>query len=184
LPTPAKTSRDALVAIARRLVESAGADAVTVSAVAQEAGVKGPSLYKHFADRGALLKAVEINVLGELEAVLRAGTKGRTAKQRLRAMAATYRRFAKKNPRRYEVLYSRDAFADPDIAAACYAAAKPLFEELERAGVHAKRILPLSRTLTAFLHGFVSMEIVNAFRLGGDIDEAFEEGIETILREV
>jgi AcrR family transcriptional regulator len=99
LPTPAKTSRDALVAIARRLVESAGADAVTVSAVAQEAGVKGPSLYKHFADRGALLKAVEINVLGELEAVLRAGTKGRTAKQRLRAMAATYRRFAKKNPR-------------------------------------------------------------------------------------
>jgi hypothetical protein len=30
----------------------------------------------------------------------------------------------------------------------------------------------------------VSMEIVNAFRLGGDIDEAFEEGIETILREV
>jgi AcrR family transcriptional regulator len=182
LPTPAKTSREALVGIARGLVESAGADALTVSAVAHEAGVKGPSLYKHFADRGELLKAVEMEVLGELEQVLRERMKGRTVRQRLKAMAAAYRQFASDNPRHYELLYSRNAFADPDIAAACYAAARPLFEELGRAGVPEKGILPLARTLTAFLHGFVSMEIANAFRLGGDIDEAFAEGIETILR--
>lgn len=181
MPTPAKTSHDKLVGIARSLVERGGADALTVSAVAQSAGVKAPSLYKHFADRAALLKAVEIAVLHELETVLRAGTKGRTPKQRLRSMATTYRRFAIEHPRRYGVIYSEHAFDDAEIAAACYVVAKPLFEELRAAGIAEGNVLPLSRTFTAWLHGFVSMEIVQAFRLGGSIDEAFEDGLKTIL---
>ncbi len=184
MPTPAKTSRQELVSIARGMIETGGADALTVSAVAQSAGVKGPSLYKHFADRSALLKAVEISVLHELEGVLRAGTRGKTSQARLRSMAATYRTFATGRPRIYEVIYSRNAFDDPEIAAACLFAARPLLEELRKAGIPEQRILPLARTLTAFLHGFVSMEIVNAFRLGGNIDDAFEEGLLTILREV
>jgi AcrR family transcriptional regulator len=181
MPTPAKTSQNALIGIARSLVETGGADALTVSAVAQIAGVKAPSLYKHFTDRAALLKAVEIAVLHELEATLRAGTKGRTPRTRLRSMGITYRRFALDHPRLYGIIYSEHAFDDPEIAAACYFAAKPLFEELEAAGIAKARILPLSRTLTAWLHGFVSMEIVHAFRLGGSIDDAFEDGLKTIL---
>ena len=184
MPTPAKTSLDQLVAIARTLVDQGGADALTVSAVAQSAGVKAPSLYKHFADRAALLKAVEIAVLHELEGVLRRETKGKTPAARLRSMARVYRRFALEKPHRYEVIYSRNAFDDPEIAAACLFSAKPLFEELRTAGIAEARILPLSRTLTAFLHGFVSMEIVKAFRLGGDIDRDFEESVATILAEV
>lgn len=184
MPTPAKTSLDALVTIARQLVDAGGVDDLTVSAVAQIAGVKPPSLYKHFADRAALLKAVEIAVLEELAVILRAGTKGRTPKQRLRALATTYRKFATDHPKRYGVIYSEHAFDDPEIAAACYVAAMPLFEELEAGGVPKARILPLSRTFTAWMHGFVSMEIIQAFRLGGSIDDAFEDGLKTILKEL
>lgn len=182
MPTPAKTSRAELLRIALTLVDEHGANALTLSAVAQEAGVKPPSLYKHFADRAALLKEVEIEVLHLLEGAIRSGTKGRTPNQRLHAMALTYRNFAIEKPHRYACIYSENAFADPEIAAASYFSAKPLFEELERAGVPQDEILPVSRTLTAFLHGFVSMEIVNAFRLGGDINEAFEKGLATLLK--
>ena len=45
-------------------------------------------------------------------------------------------------------------------------------------------MLPLSRTLVAFLHGFVLMEIGNAFNLGGSVDDAFESALMTILREI
>jgi hypothetical protein len=36
--------------------------------------------------------------------------------------------------------------------------------------------------LVPFLHGFISMELANAFRLGGGLDAAFEKGVSTILR--
>jgi AcrR family transcriptional regulator len=181
MPTPAKTSRATLVGIARSLIETGGSDTLTISAVALRAGVKGPSLYKHFSDRSALLKAVEIDVLHELEAVLRRETAGNTARERLFSMARVYRRFANSKPHRYSLIYSGDTADDPDIAAACLFSAKPLFEELERAGIPTERVLTLSRTLVAFLHGFVSMEIAKAFRLGGDLEDAFTAGLETIL---
>lgn len=181
MPTPAKTSRPKLIGYARALIEQSGADALTLGAVATAAGVKAPSLYKHFADRAALLKAVELGVINDLEAVLRAGTTGQTANQRLHSMSMAYRRFAIEHPNGYALIFSRNAFNDTELAEASRFAVQPLFEELQKAGVSAEQILPLSRTLTAFLHGFVSMESARAFRLGGSVDGAFEAGLSTIL---
>lgn len=181
MPTPAKTSREALQTIARRLVEASGPDALTVGAVALAAGIKPPSLYKHFADRAALLKAVEIDVLHELEAYIRREMIGSRPKERLKAMARAYRAFGIKSPHRYKVIYSGNAFIDPEIRAACLFSAQPMFEELQAAGLPEDRVLSVSRTIVPFLHGFVLMEIGSAFNLGGDVDEAFETGLETIL---
>jgi hypothetical protein len=44
----------------------------------------------------------------------------------------------------------------------------------ERDALHA------ARTFTAWLNGFVSMELAGAFRLGGDVEHAFEYGVERI----
>lgn len=181
MPTPAKTSAEQLIGIALDLIETGGAEAATIAAVTQAAGVKGPSLYKHFVDRHALLRAAEIAILHELEAMLRRQTKGATARERLWAMAHAYRRWGKRHPHRYSMLYRSDISQDEELVTACLFAAAPLFEELRAAGVGDAVRLPLSRTLVAFLHGFVTMEIAKAFWLGGSIDEAFEAGIETIL---
>src|SRR4029453_2892316 len=50
--------RDALLDAAVDLVVSGGADAVSMEAVAERAGVSRPLVYKHFANRGELLAAV------------------------------------------------------------------------------------------------------------------------------
>lgn len=181
MPTPAKTSLAELVSIARGLVETTGPDALTLGALAGKAGIKAPSLYKHFADRAAMLKAVEIQLLHELEAWLRQETRGDTPKQRLKAMARAYRAWGKLKPNCYRVIYSGNAFIDPEIRAACLFSAQPLFEELRGSGVPEDRVLPVSRTIVPFLHGFVLMEIGSAFNLGGDVEDAFETGLETIL---
>jgi hypothetical protein len=44
-----------------------------------------------------------------------------------------------------------------------------------------ERAIDAARTLTAFAHGFVSMELAGAFRLGGDVDEAYRFAIESIV---
>ena len=38
-----------------------------------------------------------------------------------------------------------------------------------------------ARTIVAWAHGFVTMELAGAFRLGGDLDAAYAFGIEAIL---
>ena len=184
MPTPAKTSREELVSIALGLVETGGVAALTVSAVAKAAGIKGPSIYKHFTDRLALLRAAEIEVIKDLEAVLRASIRGRTARARIVSLANAYRGFAKSQPHRYELLYSRNIAGDPELAAASRSGVQPLFDELRAAGVPDARLLTLARTLTAFMHGFVSMELVGAFRLGGDLERDFQDSLATILSEI
>jgi hypothetical protein len=44
------------------------------------------------------------------------------------------------------------------------------------------KALLAARVLAPYLHGFVAMELSAAFRLGGGLDAAFENGVSTILR--
>jgi len=42
--------------------------------------------------------------------------------------------------------------------------------------------LPAARTVVAWAHGFLTMELGGAFQLGGDVDEAWEYGVTRFVR--
>jgi AcrR family transcriptional regulator len=186
MPAVAKTSDHAVVAAARALIERHGAAALSMQAVAAQVGVRAPSLYKRFSDRDALLRAVCEDALVELGAQLAAAAAGpptaKAAARELAAMAHAYRHFARRSPRTYALLFAADAGEIPAVGAHPQAAT-PVLERL-RLLVPARRLLPAARLLTAFIHGFVSMELAGAFQLGGSIDEAFDYGVEHILAAV
>ena len=180
MPSPPKTTDEEVVAAARKLVHRHGRDGFSMRDVAAAVGVRAPSLYGRFADREALLAAVELALWRELAAALaRAAIPARPAAV-LTEMARAYRRFAKTNPREYALMHdprAKRSAAGTRARAAAVAPAMPAFVAL--AGeVGALRA---ARVLTPFLHGFVSMELAGAFRLGAGIDEAFEHGVATIL---
>ena len=183
MPTPAKTSARALIDIGIALATEGGVDAVTIAAVAKAAGIKGPSLYKHFSDRQALLTAIEIAILHELEVRVRQ-VKARAPRQRIIAIAQAYRAYWQAVPLRYSMLFRMNTAGDAALAEAHQFASRPLFEQVVAAGVPPERIPIVARTLVAFMHGFVGIEIAQGFRLAGSLDATFAAGLETVLAEV
>ncbi len=177
-PAPARTSDAAIVAAARRLLERDGPAGVTMQAVGAAVGVRGPSLYKRFADRAALLRAVEDAALADLSARLRECSTG-PPRAALRRMAAAYREFALAAPPVYALLFSSESWDEARIAARQASVASLLQATGKLAGP--PNALPAARLLTAFMHGWVSMEIAGAFRLGGDIEAAFEYSLTTLI---
>ena len=166
MPAPTRTSLEEIVAAGRGLLEEGGPDAVTMQAVAQRVGVRAPSLYKRVRDRDALVGLVAAATVDDLAARLAAG--GRLARRPrprlpgLRAGAAGGLPPAAVDRRRPRRPWSARA-------PRCCGPRPPWSGPAQA--------LDAARLVTAWVTGFVSMELAGAFRLGGDLEGAFEFGL-------
>jgi AcrR family transcriptional regulator len=179
-PAPARTSREAIVAAGRALLEEGGLDAVTMQAVADRVGVRAPSLYKRLDDRSALIAAIAGDVLEDLGRAVHPALEADDPADAVRIMADRYRAFAHGSPGAYQLIFTRLLpTAQPTVETNARASADLLI--LAERLVGRERSLEAARLLTAFAHGFVSMELAGAFRLGGDVDAAFRFAVETLI---
>lgn len=180
MSAPAKTSDREICEAVRRLLESHGETGLSMRTVAGAVGIRAPSLYKRFADRNDLLSAAARDALRELaELMVNPVDVGHTYDS-LERMAHIYRKFARKNPRTYALIFSETMAAREDLLPARQASAEPLLSLLTQA-VGKEAALPAARMLVSYLHGFVSMELAKTFRFGGNVQEAFQYGLTKML---
>src|SRR5688500_16531385 len=165
MPTPERTSLKAIVDAGRALLETGGPARLTMQAVAERVGVRSPSLYKRVRDRDALLGLVVTATIEEL------GQRLAAADATLGALVRTYRALAHERPEGFRLILSADA--DADELARASAPMLRVAEEL----VGEAEALEAARLITAWATGFITMELAGAFRLGGDLDAAFEYGL-------
>ncbi|MCI1019254.1 WHG domain-containing protein [Microbacterium sp. C5A9] len=181
MPAPQRVSTPALVAAVRTIAERDGVDAVTMSAVAAAVGVRAPSLYKRAANRHDLLRLAADDAAAELGTRIDAVVDDATdAREVLAGVARALRDFATRSPRVTTLLFNAptpEATPSPETLA-------PLMTTLLGAvsALTSADPLPVARTLTAWAYGFCMMEQNGGFRQGGDVDEAFDRGLEIVLR--
>jgi AcrR family transcriptional regulator len=176
MPTPDRTSLDDIVRAARDLLESAGLPGVSMQAVAERVGVRAPSLYKRVRSRDDLIRLVAEATLGDLEARLDSVSAAGDARARLAALAHGLRDFARERPAGYRLVFSPPSDATrlpPESLARASSALLAVAADLAGPG----EALEAARTVTAWATGFIGMELAGAFRLGGDVDAAFDYGI-------
>ena len=178
-PARARTSQTDIVAAGRELLEAGGLDAVTMQAIADRVGIRAPSLYKRFAGRGDLIAAIGASVLADLGEELAPFIDLEPAAG-VRAVAEAFRRFALGHPRSYELIFMSLPPGSRPPADLNAAAAAPLVELAGRL-TGPDQALEAARLITAFAHGFVSMELSGAFRLGGDVDAAYRYGVDVLV---
>ncbi|MCS3842963.1 TetR/AcrR family transcriptional regulator [Microbacterium sp. AK031] len=180
MPTPDRTSLDEIIAAGREILEAAGPSGLTMQAVALRVGVRAPSLYKRVRDRDALIAAVAESVIDdladELERVEQDGIEHDRTDELLAGLATAYRAFARAHPEGFRVMFTASApLASLDRAAGPVLRASAALAGEEHA-------LEAARLLTAWMTGFLQMELAGAFRLGGDVDQAFEYGLTRLVR--
>ncbi len=173
MPTPSRTSLDAITAAGDASLETRGLPGLTMQAVAQAVGVKPPSLYKHVADRDALVGLVADAAATDLATYLaeHGGAAGLAGRGDLAGLARSLRAWAMAHPERFRLVFSGQG--SPEVAAA---AGAPLLKAARDLVGPADK-LSAARLVTAWATGFISMELAGAFQLGGDVDEAFEYGV-------
>jgi AcrR family transcriptional regulator len=165
MPTPERTSLAEIVAAGRDILEAEGPSRLTMQAVAKRVGVRAPSLYKRVRDRDALLGLVAATNIDEL------GQRLAASEATMTGLAHTYRAFAHERPEGFRLILSTGA--EPEALAR---AADPVLRVAAELAGSAKA-LEAARLVTAWATGFITMELAGAFRLGGDLELAFEFGL-------
>lgn len=176
MPTPDKTSIDAIVAAARDLLEAEGLTGLTMQTVAKRVGVRAPSLYKRVANRDDLIRLVAEATLTDLAERLDAASS-------LVGLANEFRKFGLKQPAAFQLVMTPGSGVPVARTEFAAAASAPV---LRFAGALADqdKTLEAARTLTAWVTGFVSMELHRGFNLGGDVEDAWNYGIAAITRAI
>lgn len=178
MPAHAHTSTAAIVTAGRRLLEEVGVEALTMREVAKAVGVRAPSLYKRMSGRPELLRLILEDLADELTAVVDAAVGSGDPASDLRVLWDAYRRFAHANPIAYTLLWAPQAVPG---ATDRYQRTSVTLLRLVTDLVGRQQALPAARTIVAWSHGFITMELAGAFRLGGDVDQAWDFGLDRVL---
>ena len=174
-----RLDREAVLVAAEALVDRDGWAELTMTALANELGVKVPSLYNHIPNLEALRGELQLRTLRDIGALLNRKAMGRTGETAMRALAAAFRRFASEHPGRYGLAMrapvDRDAFAVASTDAGAALAAVIRSYGIDDAS------LEMQLSAFAALHGVLVLEHAAFFPPGIDVDRVFELVLDALL---
>ena len=176
---PRTTEKEILDAIAN-LLSTAGLEGVTMSAVATAVGIQAPSLYKRYKNREAMLRALATRSLTEMRSLLQDQIIEGDDRTSILEMGRTLRTYAQGNQAIYLLIFGPQlAEIDPGTDARIEVS-RPILEIISR-NFASDSVLPTARLLVSFVHGFISLELVGAFRIDGETAKDFEIALTTLV---
>jgi AcrR family transcriptional regulator len=172
---PSRLSRDSIVNAALTFLDREGWDALTINALANQLGTKGPSLYNHVQSLDDLRRTVRMRVVGDIIDMLNTVGQGRTRDDAVMVMASAYRSYAHHHPGRYSA-FTRMPLGgdDPEFTDATRAAAAPVIEVLASYGLQGENAFYAALEFWSAMHGFVLLEMTGAMN-GIDTDAVFTD---------
>jgi AcrR family transcriptional regulator len=180
--------RRALLDEALATIRTEGVNGLTLREIGDRLGVSRTALYRHFADKGALLTAVATEgfrtLRQQLATAWEEGGRGRAAFQ---AMGVAYIRFAVANPSHYRVMFGR--FVDPEerepeLSAEAGGAFQALVDALatlqQQGVVGGDKTVLMARFVWSVVHGVSMLGIDGRLREPGGIEELMLYAIERL----
>src|SRR4051812_20610397 len=166
--------RRALLQAAVRTIQKQGIHALTLRAVGDDLGVSRTALYRHFADKSALLAAVAGEGFRLLRLELESAWDGGKDQAAFQAMGEAYVRFAREHPSHYRVMFGSGfdrSATNPELLeegpAAFQILVGALVEQQQKGLVRADDPLTQARFVWSLVHGIAMLTLDGAFEAEG-----------------
>jgi AcrR family transcriptional regulator len=180
MATRAGLDHETVVRAAAALADQYGLEEVSLAALAEQLGVRTPTLYHYVDGLAGLKRALALLGLRELGLRLGRAVMGKAGDDAILALAQSYRGFVKEHPG----LYAATVRAWPDDAE-LGAAGQEVIEIALRAlaayQLQGEEAIHTVRVLRSALHGFATLESAGGFGMPLDVDETFRRLIQTML---
>jgi len=164
---------ESVVTAAAALADAEGVEAVTLTRLANELGVRAPSLYAHVSSLSDLNRRLAARGARELAVALRAAATGLAGRDALAVVANAYRAYAHQHPGTYRAMQRAPGPDNPQGAAAAAELVDVILAILRGYGLEREEAIHAARIIRAALHGFVSLEAEQGFRIPVEVDDTF-----------
>ncbi len=173
--------RHKVIEVSIALADARGLEAVTLASVAEQLGIRIPSLYNHVSGLPGLRQEIALWGVRQLAERLRRAAVGRSGGDAIISLAHAYRAFAHEHPGVYPATLRAAAPDEPELAAAGQEIIDILLNILQPYGFSPDDTLHVVRGLRSVLHGFVHLETVGGFGLSLNRDESFRQLIQRFV---
>lgn len=175
-------TREIVVNKAAAMADEAGdVESITLAAVARELDVQPPSLYNHVAGVDDLRSGMALLAVQKLVHKLSRTGEGLVGREALMATALAYRRFAQEHPGIYGLTIKAPDEGDVELTSLAQMLLQSLLLMMGSLGIEGDEALHAVRGLRALLHGFVSLEVSEGYKMSLDREESFRRSVGTFL---
>ena len=180
--------RRALLDEALATIRAEGVDGLTLREIGARLGVSRTALYRHFADKRALLAAVATEGFRTLrEQLVTAWEEGGRGRAAFESMGTVYVRFAVGNPAHYRVMFGGfvdPAACEPELGAEAAGAFQALVDALAAlqrdAIMRAEDTVKMARFVWAVVHGVAMLGIDGQLPEAGAVEELMRYALERL----
>ncbi len=182
MPKRRRLNRDRVISRAVALADEAGeVSAVSLADLARALDIRPPSLYNHIDNVEDLRQAMALFGVQQLTGALREAAAGLVGREALAAMAQAYRRFAQAHPGLYPLTIRAPDPEDEELSARAQELLQMLLLVMASIGLQGDEALHAIRGLRAILHGFVSLEASEGYKMPLDREESFRRLVTAYL---
>lgn len=176
---------DDVVAAAAAIADRDGLEAMSLRAIADDLGIKTPSLYNHVDGLAGMRRELALYGARHLSEVVSGARGDGDPAEVVRRSARAYRRFALKHQGLYQAMFpAPKPGQDDELYEAMAAPVSELAATLVSAGVDETETVHMIRALRATVHGFIDLEMKDGFGMPEEVDISFEKAIDVVVQGV
>jgi AcrR family transcriptional regulator len=163
------------------LADEKGVDALSLADVAEQLGIRIPSLYNHISGLPGLRYEMNVWAAQQLVEQIRRAAVGKSGEDAVISIAQAYRAFALAHPGVYPLTPRAPTPDQPELAAVAGELLEIILAVLDPYGFNEEEKLHAVRALRSVLHGFVDLEAAGGFGMNLDRDESFRRLVQLLV---